>query len=146
MLYAGLDLSRTRVDVHVLDQAGARVWVGVASPDRDGLRLLVERVAGAVSCEGGPPPVRAAIESMTGARFVHDVLEGLGWQVEVGDAQRVKGFAPLACKTDKIDAWVLAELCRRELVPAIWLPDPATRGARELGPVPAAPGPGTAPG
>jgi transposase len=37
----------------------------------------------------------------------------------------------LACKTDRIDAWVLAELSRRELVPAIWLPDSAVRGERE---------------
>jgi transposase len=37
----------------------------------------------------------------------------------------------LACKTDKIDAWVLAELSRRDLVPAIWLPDFEQRGARE---------------
>ena len=40
-------------------------------------------------------------------------------------------MAPLACKTDRIDAWVLAELSRRELVPAIWLPDPAVRAERE---------------
>jgi transposase len=40
-------------------------------------------------------------------------------------------LAPLACKTDRIDAWVLAELSRRELVPAIWLPDFEQRGARE---------------
>lgn len=44
----------------------------------------------------------------------------------------MKGLAPLACKTDKIDAWVLAELSRRDLVPAIWLPGPQVRGAREL--------------
>ena len=43
----------------------------------------------------------------------------------------VKGLAPLAAKTDRIDAWVLAELSRRELVPAIWLPDPAVRAERE---------------
>ena len=43
----------------------------------------------------------------------------------------VKGFAPLACKTDKIDAWVLAELSRRDLVPAIWLPTPGIRAERE---------------
>jgi transposase len=30
----------------------------------------------------------------------------------------VRGLAPLACKTDRIDAWVLAELARRDLVPA----------------------------
>src|SRR5213083_2450946 len=68
---------------------------------------------------------------MNGARFVHDRLELAGWQVEIADAQKVKGLAPLACKTDRIDAWVLAELARRELVPAIWLPDPTVRGERE---------------
>jgi transposase len=68
---------------------------------------------------------------MNGARFVHDRLEELGWSVEIADALKVKGLAPLACKTDRLDAWVLAELSRRDLVPAIWLPDPAVRGERE---------------
>ena len=66
---------------------------------------------------------------MNGARFVHDQLELAGWQVEIADAQKVKGLAPLACKTDKIDSWVLAELSRRDLVPAIWPPTPGVRGA-----------------
>src|SRR5215208_4043890 len=66
-----------------------------------------------------------------GARFVHDRLEELGWEVEIADAQKVKGLAPLACKTDRIEAWVLAELGRRQLVPAIWLPDPRVRAERE---------------
>jgi hypothetical protein len=44
---------------------------------------------------------------------------------------QVKGLAPLACKTDRIDAWVLAELSRRDLVPAIWLPTPEVRAERE---------------
>jgi len=43
----------------------------------------------------------------------------------------VKGLAPLACKTDRIDAWVQAELARRDLVPAIWLPTPEVRAERE---------------
>ena len=68
---------------------------------------------------------------MNGARFVHDRLELAGWQVVIADAQKVKGLAPLACKTDRIDAWVLAELARRDLVPAIWLPDPHVRAERE---------------
>ena len=66
------------------------------------------------------------IEAMNGARFVHDHLELLGWEVEIADAAKVKGLAPLACKTDRIDAWVLAELSRRDLVPAIWLPTPGS--------------------
>jgi len=34
-------------------------------------------------------------------------------------------------KTDRIDAWVLVELARRDLVPAIWLPGPRVRAERE---------------
>ncbi len=125
MLYAGLDLSRKRLDFHLLDGEGATVEVGAAPPDVDGLRHLTARL------DRHRAPVRAAIESMNGARFVHDQLELAGWQVEIADAQKVKGLAPLACKTDRIDAWVLAELARRELVPAIWLPDPRVRAERE---------------
>ena len=80
MLYAGLDLSRKRLDFHLLDGEGATVEVGAAPPDADGLQRLSERVA----CRGAI--VRAAIESMNGARFVHDQLELAGWQVEIADA------------------------------------------------------------
>jgi transposase len=125
MLYAGLDLSRKRLDFHLLDADGATIEVGAAPPDADGLRGLSERLARQGEA------IRAAIESMNGARFVHDRLELAGWQVEIADAQKVKGLAPLACKTDRIDAWVLAELARRDLVPAIWLPDPLVRAERE---------------
>jgi transposase len=125
MLHAGLDLSRKRLDFHLLDEAGATVEVGAVPPDSDGLLALAARV------RRYRQPLRAAIESMTGARFVHDQLELAGWEVEIADAVKVKGLAPLACKTDRIDAWVLAELSRRELVPAIWLPDPSVRAERE---------------
>src|SRR6266511_3539676 len=125
MLYAGLDLSRKRLDFHLLDAEGGTIEVGAAAPDVDGLHRLTERL------DRHGESIRAAIESMNGARFVHDQLERAGWQVEIADAQKVKGLAPLACKTDRIDAWVLAELARRELVPAIWLPDPEVRAERE---------------
>lgn len=128
MLHAGLDLSRKALEVHLLAEDGSTVDRMSVPPDRDGLGGLVRHVAR----QPGGRKVLAVIESMNGARFVHDTLELSGWQVEIADAAKVKGLGPLACKTDRIDAWVLAELSRRDLVPAIWLPDPATRSAREL--------------
>jgi transposase len=77
------------------------------------------------------PDVRACVEMMSGAVWVRDRLQAAGWQVEVADARKVKGLAPLACKTDKVDARVLAELCRRDLVPAVWLPSLDDRALRE---------------
>ena len=73
MLYAGLDLPRKRLDVHVLRDDGTTALVTAVAPDASALRTLVRRVA----AEGGP--VRATIESMDGARFVHDSLEFAGW-------------------------------------------------------------------
>ncbi len=123
MLYVGLDLSRKRVDWQALEREGERVAIGAVAPDRDGLARLVQRL--------GDVPVLAVIESMSGARFVHDQLELVGWDVRIADAVKAKGLAPLACKTDKIDCWVLAELARLNLIPEIWLPDPAVRAERE---------------
>ena len=100
MLHAGLDLSRRRLDFCLLDREGERIEVGAVAPDRDGLDGFARRV----ERRHGPVEVRAAIESMTGARFVHDALERCGWEVAVADAVKVKGLAPLACKTDRIDA------------------------------------------
>ena len=102
MLHAGLDLSRRRLDYCLLAESGEAVEVGAAAPDADGL----DGLARPLEQRHGPVEVRASIESMTGARFVHETLERCGWEVEVADAVKVKGLAPLACKTDRIDAWV----------------------------------------
>lgn len=100
MLHAGLDLSRRRLDYWLLDEAGDRLEVGAAPPNADGLRGF----AHGVEERHGTVLVRAALESMNGARFVHDTLEQHDWEVEIADAQKVKGVGPLACKTDRIDA------------------------------------------
>jgi transposase len=123
MLYVGLDLSRKRLDWQALAGDGQRVEIGAVPPDADGLAKLTRRL--------GDGEVVAVIESMSGARFVHDRLELAGWDVRIADAAKARGIAPLACKTDTIDTWVLAELARLELVPEIWLPDPEIRAERE---------------
>lgn len=127
MLHAGLDLSRRKLDVCLLSDQGQQLDQLALPPDVDALRTLARRIE-----EVHGEPVCAVIESMTGARLVHDTLEHEGWDVEIADAQKVKGLAPLACKTDQIDSLVLATLSHRDLVPAIWLPDPRVREEREL--------------
>jgi transposase len=98
MLHAGLDLSRRRLDVCLLDEQGAIVQHITAPPDADGLRGLARQVASF----GGP--VCAAVESMNGARFVHDQLELAGWQVAIADATKVKGLALIDDLQVQIDA------------------------------------------
>jgi hypothetical protein len=85
MLHAGLDLSRKRLDVCLLSEHGELVEEFAVPPDADGLRGLVHRVG-----QHGAP-VRGVIESMTGARFVHDTLEHLGWEVLIAARRRSRG-------------------------------------------------------
>jgi transposase len=86
---------------------------GMISADEDGLARLVARLG---------PDVYGCIEMMSGAAWVRERLAECGWQIDIADARKVKAIAPLACKTDKVDARVLADLARRDLVPAIWVP------------------------
>jgi transposase len=96
--------------------------MGVAPADEDGLVRLVLRLG---------VDVRACVEMMSGAVWVRDQLSAAGWNVEVAHARKVRDVAPLACKTDTVDAGVLAELCRRDLVPALWVPSLEERALRE---------------
>lgn len=90
--------------------------------DEDGLAKLVLALG---------TDVTACVEMMSGAVWVRDRLRAAGWQIEIADARKVKAIAPLACKADKVDARVLADLCRRDLVPAVWVPSLSDRELRE---------------
>ena len=83
MLHAGLDLSRRHLDVCLIGDGGQVVGRLAAPPDADGLRHLVERV-------GPQGRVRGVIESMTGARLIHDRLEEHGWDVLVADDEQLR--------------------------------------------------------
>src|SRR5436190_18605789 len=98
------------------------VGEGAVAADEDGLARLVL---------GLGTDAQACVEMMSGAIWVRDQLAAAGWRVQVAHARKVRDVAPLACKTDKVDARVLAELCRRDLVPALWVPGLEDRALRE---------------
>jgi transposase len=122
MQYLGIDWSYRRAAWCALSEGGGLVGEGAIPADEDGLARLVLEVG---------LEVKAVVEMMSGAIWVRDTLAAAGWQVQVAHARKVRDVAPLACKTDKVDARVLAELCRRDLVPELWVPSLADRELRE---------------
>jgi transposase len=120
--YVGIDWAYGRAAWCARGQAGAIACEGLIPADEDGLARLVLNLG---------VEVKACVEMMSGALWVKDRLELAGWAVEVAHAGKVRDIAPLACKTDKVDARVLAELCRRDLVPTVWVPSLADRAIRE---------------
>ena len=128
MLHAGLDLSRKKLDVCLLSDQGEHLDQLAVPPDVDSLRTLARRIE-----EVHREPVCAVVESMTGARIVHDTLEACGL---VGrDRRRPEGQGPrAACLQDRQDrldgagdALASATWCRRSGCPI-----PRVREEREL--------------
>src|SRR4051794_27012242 len=120
--YVGIDWSYRRAAWCALSEGGTIAGEGAVAADEDGLaRLVIERGL----------EVRAVVEMMSGAIWVRDTLTAAGWRVQAAHARKVRAVAPLACKTDKVDARVLAELCRRDLVPELWVPSLEDRELRE---------------
>jgi transposase len=119
--YLGIDWGVRRAAWCALT-AGGELTEGTIPADEDGLARLVARLG---------PEVRGCIEMMSGAVWVRDRLGECGWTIEIADARKVKAIAPLACKTDRVDARVLAELARRDLVPSVWVPTLDDRAIRE---------------
>jgi transposase len=122
MNYVGIDWAYGRAAWCAMGGAGAIEGEGLIPADEDGLARLVLNLGS---------EAEACVEMMSGALWVKDQLEAAGWRVEVAHARKVRDIAPLACKTDKVDARVLAELCRRDLVPAVWVASLADRTIRE---------------
>ena len=122
MNYVGIDWAYRRAAWCALDKGGRIEGEGLIPADENGLARLVLELG---------TEVRACVETMSGAVWVKDQLELAGWSVAVAHAGKVRDIAPLACKTDKVDARVLAELCRRDLVPAVWVASLEDRAIRE---------------
>lgn len=102
MNYVGIDWAYGRAAFCAMNELGAIQAEGLVPADEDGLAKLVINLG---------TEVEACVEMMSGAVWVRDQLASAGWQVKVAHARKVRDVAPLACRTDKVDARVLAELC-----------------------------------
>lgn len=125
MVWVGIDVSKERLDVHVLPDAAAFA----VARNGEGLAELVERLTGLA-------PERVAVEATGGFEtVVAAALAGAGLPVVVVNPAQVRHFAQALgrrAKTDPIDAAVIArfvEATRPELRP---LADEATRLLADL--------------
>ena|SRR5215204_5752679 len=99
MLHAGLDLSRRKVDVCLLSEEREHLDQLAVSPDVDSLRTLARRID-----EVHGEPVCAVVESMTGARLVHDTLEQRAGRWGSPTPRRSRAWLPwLQDRQDRLD-------------------------------------------
>ena len=100
MIYVGIDWAYGRAAWCAKSETGRIAGEGTIPAEERGLARLVLELG---------TEVEACVEMMSGAVWVRDQLQSAGWQVKVAHARKVRDVAPLACKTDRVDARVLAE-------------------------------------
>lgn len=122
MYYAGLDLHKRYLTLCVLDKSGQVM--------REQRKLPPTLEAVTAQLAGLDGPVTVVLEATLQWAWFHDRLTALGHRVLVAHPQQLKLISQARCKTDPSDARKLAELGRVDLVPAIWVPDLATRERR----------------
>ena len=122
-VYVGIDVHRKRSQVAVIDADG-EVLANRNVPNG------VEPILGVIG--GLPPGTPAAFEAAYGWGWLAGLLEDYGFDPHLVHPLRCKAIASARLKNDKVDAAILAQLLRADLLPEAWIAPPAVRQLRAL--------------
>jgi transposase len=122
--YVGLDVHKRVVEACIVDNQGKVVLRERFALARRTLELFGKKFL----C----PTDRAALEATTNCWIVAELLRSHLAEVVVSNPMATKAIAQAKTKTDKVDAYVLAQLLRCDFLPRVWQPDGATQRLRQL--------------
>jgi transposase len=122
-VYVGIDVHRKRSQVAVIDQEGQVL------ANRN-VANGVETVLGVIG--GLPPGTPAAFEAAFGWGWLVELLEDYGFAPHLVHPLQCKAIASARLKNDKVDAAILAQLLRADLLPEAWIAPPPVRQLRAL--------------
>jgi len=122
-VYVGIDVHRKRSQVAVIDQAG-QVLANRNVPN--GVEPILKVIGGL------PPGTAAAFEACYGTSWLVELLEDYGFDPHLVHPSRCKAIASARLKNDKVDAAILAQLLRADLLPEAWIAPPPVRQLRAL--------------
>jgi transposase len=122
-VYVGIDVHRKRSQVAVIDQDGT-VLANRNVPN--GTETILSVIGGL------PAGTQAAFEAAFGWGWLLEVLEDYGFEPHLVHPLQCKAIASARLKNDKVDAAILAQLLRADLLPEAWIAPPAVRQLRAL--------------
>jgi transposase len=122
-VYVGIDVHRKRSQVAVIDTDG-EVLANRNVPN--GAEPILKVIGGL------PPGTPAAFEAGFGTGWLVELLEDYGFAPHLVHPSRCKAIASARLKNDKVDAAILAQLLRADLLPEAWIAPPPVRQLRAL--------------
>jgi transposase len=122
-VYVGIDVHRKRSQVAVVTQDGkVQLNKNTVNGTEPLLRLIGDLPAGT--------PV--AFEAAFGWGWLVQLLEDYGFEAHLVHPLRCKAIASARLKNDKVDAAILAQLLRADLLPEAWIAPAEVRQLRAL--------------
>jgi len=122
MYYIGMDLHKQDLVMAVEDERGPVGRVRrLACRDTEAIRAAVERWR----------PFRAVVEASASYRWLYDLLAPVG-EVVLAHPLRLRAITAARAKTDKLDAALLAQLLRANLIPTAYVPPARYQQLRDL--------------
>jgi transposase len=122
-VYVGIDVHRKRSQVAVIDAKGV-VLANRNVPN--GAKPILKVIGGL------PLGTPAAFEAAYGTSWLVELLEDYGFAPHLVHPSRCKAIASARLKNDKVDAAILAQLLRADLLPEAWIAPPQVRALRAL--------------
>ena len=122
-VYVGIDVHRKRSQVAVVDQDGK---VLANRNVNNGVTPILHVIGGL------PPGTPAAFEAAYGWGWLVELLENYGFEPHLVHPLQCKAIASARLKNDKVDAAILAQLLRADLLPEAWIAPPEVRRLRAL--------------
>src|SRR6476620_3292803 len=122
-VYVGIDVHRKRSQVAVVSEDGkVQLNKNVVNGSTPMLRLIGDLPAGTPVASG----------AAFGWSWLAELLENYGFDAHLVHPLRCKAIASARLKNDKVDAAILAQLLRADLLPEAWIAPPAGRQLRAL--------------
>lgn len=122
MLHIGLDTHKEFIQACFVNDEGKKIKEERYPNTPIGLNKLCAAAQGN----------KSVLEASTSCITVYDALQTRGMRVRVANPLKIKAIASAKLKTDKVDAHMLAQLERADLIPEAHIPDKFTREMREL--------------
>jgi transposase len=122
--FVGLDVHKRQITACFVDAEGGKRETRTFALTRAKLTHFAQHVL--------QPTDQVALEATTNCWAVARVLQEHVARVVVSNPLVTKAIAQAKVKTDKVDAYVLAQLLRCDFLPEVWHPDATTQQMREL--------------
>lgn len=124
-LFIGMDLHKNTSTLCVKDKEGEAILSKKILTDKNSVRNFINLVKEQSS------EISLAVEPVSQWYYYADLIENLGVDVHLAHPMRVKAIASARVKTDKIDAGVLCDLLRGNLLPEAYFSPPNVRSWKE---------------